>query len=125
MRAQCTGAAAARRTARRLNGQLIFDLIPKRRAPQAFLDVFAQRTFVSIDAQAVSHVVENRLGKRIGALEDHAHAACANSRRPSAKFLAVKQNLTLEPRVPDGFLHTIQSCEGKLTCRTRKGRSAR
>src|SRR5260370_39240129 len=65
----------------------------------------------AVNAQAVSNVVENGLGERIGALENHADAATIGSDVLREDVLAVEQNFAFEAGGAHGLVHAGEGAE--------------
>src|SRR2546429_2105678 len=59
--------------------KVVLDFLPKGGTAQAFFYRVSDRDLRTVNSQPVGHVVEDRLGKRVGALEDHADAAAKRS----------------------------------------------
>src|SRR5207249_2571791 len=72
--------------------EMILYFVPERGVAQAFFDGVGDGNFGAVDFQAVSHVVENGLGERIGALEDHANAAAKSGNVLREDALAVEKD---------------------------------
>ena len=68
--------------ARALLVQLVLHLIPQRRLAQRFLDQFGQVAAIAVHRRPPGDVLEDRLGERVGLLEDHADAAAQLDRVP-------------------------------------------
>jgi hypothetical protein len=62
----------------------------------------------SVDPQPVGDIVENRLGKRIGTLEDHAYAMPQIGHVERAKIFVVEQDLALEAGILDRVVDPVQ-----------------
>src|SRR5260370_26961236 len=65
----------------------------------------------AVNAQAVSNVVENGLGERVGALENHADAATIGSDVLREDVLTVEQNFAFEAGAAHGLVHAGESAE--------------
>ena len=76
--------------------------------PQAFFDGLGDGKFGTVDFQTVGNVVENGLGERIGALEDHAHAPAKSGNVLREDALAVKKDFATEASATDGLVHAIE-----------------
>ena len=64
-----------------------------------------------VDPDAVGHVVENRFGERVRALEDHAHAAAQAGDVHFQNVLAVQRHRPFGARVPDRFVDAVQGAQ--------------
>ena len=111
---RCTGAAAGRPiSCTRIGCSLSFTSSHSAARFRLCSTCIAQRLFAleSIDAQAVSHVVEDRLGKRIGPLEHHAHAAPQIGHIQLQHVLAIQQHLAFVAGVLDGFVDAVEGSQ--------------
>src|SRR5215472_8478746 len=88
--------------------KVVLHFIPEGGAAQALFHGFRNQAFRAIDSRAVRYVVEDGLGKRIGALEDHANAAAKRGDILGENVFAVEKNLALEPGVANGLVHAIE-----------------
>src|SRR5216684_1830770 len=91
--------------------EMVFDFVPEGGVAQALFDGFGDRGFRAVDAQAISNILENGLGERVGALENHADAAAMGGYVLPQNVLAIKQNFTFEARAADGFVHAVQGAQ--------------
>src|SRR5260370_29547973 len=99
---------------------MVFYFVPERRVPQAFLYGLGDGNFGAVDSQAVGHVVENGLGERIGALEDHANAAAKSGNVLRKDALAIEKDFAPEARAADGLVHAVEGAkEGGLAATGR------
>src|SRR5256884_6269453 len=71
----------------------------------------ADRDLRTVNSQPVGHVVEDRLGKRVGALEDHADAAAKRSHILAKNAVAIQNDLALQARAAHRFVHAVESAE--------------
>jgi len=91
--------------------EMVFDFVPEGGVAQALFDGFGDRGFRAVDAQAVGNILEDGLGERVGALENHTDAAAIESDVLRKDVLAVEQNFTLEARAADGFVHAVEGAQ--------------
>src|SRR5258707_12017146 len=87
--------------------EMVFDFVPEGGVAQALFDGFGDRGFRAVDAQAVSDVVKDGLGKRVGALENHADAAAMGSYVLGKNVLAIEKDFALEAGVSHGLVHAV------------------
>src|SRR5437016_3242991 len=88
--------------------EVVLHFVPERGVAQAFFDGVGDGKLRAVDLQAVGHVVENGLGERIGALEDHTNAAAKSSNVLREDALAVEKDFAAEARAADGFVHAVE-----------------
>src|SRR2546430_12162678 len=105
--------------------EMILYFVPERGVAQTFFDRFGNGELRAVDLQAVGHVLENGLGERIGALEDHANAAAKRGDILGKNVLAVEKDFALEACAADGVVHAIEGPKqggleiGRASCRER------
>src|SRR6266849_7090291 len=91
--------------------EMVFDFVPEGGVAQALFDGLGDRGFRAVDAQAIGNILENGLGERVGALENHTDTATIRSDVLHKDVLAVEQNFTLEARAADGFVHAVEGAQ--------------
>jgi hypothetical protein len=76
---------------------------------QASLDKFFDGVLSSqsVDADPIGNVIENRLGERIGALEDHAHAAAEFGDVIVVTVFTVEEDFACEAGAWDSLVDTV------------------
>src|SRR5260370_10820196 len=79
--------------------EMVFDFVAEGGVAQALFDGFGDRGFRAVAAQAVSDVVQNGLGERVGALKDHADAAAMGTYVLGINVLAIEKDFALKARV--------------------------
>src|SRR5260370_41544136 len=89
--------------------EVVFHFVPERGMPQTFFDRIGDGNFRAVNPQAIGHVVENRLGERIGALKNHADAAAVRSNVLRKNVLAIEKNFALEA---GAALRLVDAVEG-------------
>ena len=104
---------AGQRHRRRL--QPVLDLVPERRADEAPFHQFVENrlVFLAMDAWPVGDIVVDRHGKRIGALEHHAHplAQMHHVHVGREDVFTIEQNLALDADAFDQVVHPVQSLQ--------------
>jgi hypothetical protein len=89
---------------------LSFHFVPQRGPLEAVLDDIVERPagLQPVHLHAIGDVLEDRLGKRVGALKHHAHAAAQLGNVHIQHVLAVQQHLSFIARVLDGLVDAVQ-----------------
>src|SRR5260370_30602780 len=99
---------------------MVFDYVTEGGVSQALFDGYGERGFRAVDAQAIGNILENGLGERIGALENHADAAAMGGYVLPQNVLAIKQNFTFEARAADGFVLAVEGAKQSGLPATRR-----
>ena len=97
--------------------QPVLDLVPERGAAQAGLDALVEAVLQPERAGPEGDVVVDRLGERVGLLEDHADPAADLDRVdvPGVEILAVIRHGALDGRARDQVVHPVEAAdEGRL-----------
>src|SRR5256886_17275328 len=79
--------------------------------PECFLDRVGDGVLRAINPQTVGNVVENGLGERIGALENHADAAAIRSNVLRKDVLAIQKNFAFQAGAAHDLVHAIQGAK--------------
>src|SRR5215472_4894864 len=91
--------------------KVVLDFLPKGRPAQAFFYGVSDRHLRAVNSQSVGHIVKNRLGKRVGSLEDHADAAAKRSHVLAKNTLAIQNDLALKAGAANRFVHAVESAK--------------
>src|SRR5262249_31027062 len=91
--------------------KMVFHFVPECGVTKALFDHFGDGPLGSVDAGAVSDVVEDGFRKRVGALEDHADTAAESGDVLGENVLTVQKNFAFETRGTHGFVHAVECAE--------------
>ncbi len=103
------------RQRQRILPQLIFHFAPQRRRPQRALAGLIQHATIAhaLQTQTVNHILIDRLGERIRALEHHADAP-PQRRQILVRLhhrVAIEQNLTFDAAAINDVVHAIEAAQ--------------
>lgn len=98
--------AAAQRVGGSL--QFVLDFFPEVGLTQGLLDGFVQVDLEAIDARTEGDIFDDGLGKRVGALEDHAHTAAENCGVKVLNVLTIEQDLAFHAGAGKSFADAVE-----------------
>ena len=102
--------------------EAVFDLLPEGGMLQGALDQLVHVAAVAVDPGPPRHVLVDRLGERVGLLEDHPYAAPDDYRvrGPGVDVLLAEHHVPFGARAWDHLVHPVQTTyEGALAAPRR------
>src|ERR1035437_7403405 len=107
-----------------LAAEIVLDLVPQRRSPEAGFDQLAEGPPVvqPAAARAVGDVLEDRHRERVGALEDHANAASQldDAHVRVHHVLAVEAAPALDAGAGDQVVHAVEAAQERRLAAARR-----